>query len=298
MKFLVTGGAGFIGSNMVEFLVKNNHEVISIDDYSTGNRSNTVLGSTNYEFNLSKHKYIESLNNLIKDGIEYVIHMAATPNVQQSIDQPVLTHKNNFDTTLNLLEACRKTNVKKIIFSSTSAVYGDAEKIPVDESSPEKPMSPYGLQKLLSERYIKLYSELYGLKGVVFRYFNVFGNRMTNKGAYKSVISVFREQYENNLPLTITNDGNQRRDFVNVLDVIQANYLACVKETKDFEIFNIGSGTNISVNEIADYFPCEKVYIGKRIEPFETLCDSTKAKNVLNWNPTISVGDWLKENIA
>lgn len=295
MKFLVSGGAGFIGSNMVEFLTSNNHEVISIDNYSTGLRSNTSIKSTNYEMNISNSS-IEYIKSLLKD-VDYLIHMAATPNVQQSIDQPVLTHKNNFDTTLNLLEACRGTNVKKIIFSSTSAVYGEAETIPVNESAPEKPMSPYGLQKLLSEKYIKLYSELYGLKAVVFRYFNVFGNRMTNKGAYKSVISVFKEQYEKGLPLTITNDGNQRRDFINVVDVVKANYLACFADTADFEIFNIGSGTNISVNEIAEYFPSEKTYIGKRIEPFETLCDNSKAKKILNWFPTVSVADWLKETI-
>lgn len=295
MKFLVSGGAGFVGSNMVEFLTSNNHEVISIDNYSTGLRSNTSIKSTNYEMNISNSS-IEYIKSLLKD-VDYLIHMAATPNVQQSIDQPVLTHKNNFDTTLNLLEACRGTNVKKIIFSSTSAVYGEAETIPVNESAPEKPMSPYGLQKLLSEKYIKLYSELYGLKAVVFRYFNVFGNRMTNKGAYKSVISVFKEQYEKGLPLTITNDGNQRRDFINVVDVVKANYLACFADTADFEIFNIGSGTNISVNEIAEYFPSEKTYIGKRIEPFETLCDNSKAKKILNWFPTVSVADWLKETI-
>lgn len=295
MKFLVSGGAGFIGSNMVEFLTSNNHEVISIDNYSTGLRSNTSIKSTNYEMNISNSS-IEYIKSLLKD-VDYLIHMAATPNVQQSIDQPVLTHKNNFDTTLNLLEACRGTNVKKIIFSSTSAVYGEAETIPVNESAPEKPMSPYGLQKLLSEKYIKLYSELYGLKAVVFRYFNVFGNRMTNKGAYKSVISVFKEQYEKGLPLTITNDGNQRRDFINVVDVVKANYFACFADTNNFEIFNIGSGTNISVNEIANHFPSEKIYIGKRIEPFETLCDSGKAKKILNWFPTVSVADWLKETI-
>lgn len=296
MKFLVTGGSGFIGSNMIDLLLDNNHEVISIDNYSTGFRSNNNQGAKNYEFDLGQRNYTDLLKSLVSD-VDYVIHMAASPNVQQSIDQPILTHKNNFDSTLNLLEACRGTEVKKIIFSSTSAVYGEAKKIPVCESEPENPMSPYGLQKLLSEKYIKLYSELYDMKGVVFRYFNVFGKRMTNKGAYKSVISVFREQYENNLPLTITNDGNQRRDFINVLDVVQANYLACTKETGNFNIFNIGSGKNISVNEISSYFPCEKTYIGKRIEPFETLCDSTKAKNILGWSPSITVENWLKENI-
>jgi UDP-glucose 4-epimerase len=155
-------------------------------------------------------------------------------------------------------------------------------------------MSPYALQKLMGEKYLKLYSDLYGLKSVCLRYFNVFGDRMTNEGAYKSVISVFNEQKENNVPLTITNDGNQKRDFINVKDVVISNYLSCISNTGDFNIYNVGYGKNISVNEIASYFNHPTTYIGKRIEPFETLCDNTKIKRDLNWTPTITVEEWLK----
>jgi UDP-glucose 4-epimerase len=156
-------------------------------------------------------------------------------------------------------------------------------------------MSPYALDKLNGEQYFKLYSELYNIKSVCLRYFNVFGDRMTNEGAYKSVISVFKEQYNNNLPLTITNDGNQRRDFINVKDVVAANYLSCINNTEKFRIYNVGRGENISVNEIASYFNSPISYIGKRIEPFETLCDNKKIKTELGWSPSITVEDWLKE---
>ena len=223
--------------------------------------------------------------------------MAAVPNVQQSIDSPLETNEHNFQSTLNVLEVIKGTQVKKIIFSSTSAIYGDCENIPTDETSKINPMSPYGLQKYISEEYIKLYSKLYGIKGVCLRYFNVFGNRMTNEGAYKSVISIFREQKVNNQPLTLTNDGNQRRDFVYVGDVVKANYLSCIEDTGDFEIFNVGYGTNISVNEIASYFNQPTTYIGERIEPFETLSSTKKIETVLNWKPTVSVKEFLNKTI-
>ena len=138
---------------------------------------------------------------------------------------------------------------------------------------------------------------LYNIKSVCLRYFNVFGERMTNDGAYKSVISVFKEQKMNNIPLTLTNDGNQRRDFISVMDVVTANYLSCINNTGNFKIYNVGSGTNLSVNEIASYFNQKNIYIGDRIEPFQTLCDNNKIKQELGWSPTISVKEWLKNEL-
>jgi UDP-glucose 4-epimerase len=205
----------------------------------------------------------------------------------------MLSNLNNFQTTLRIIEGCKNTSVKKIIFSSTSAVYGDSNSFPTSEKSMENPMSPYALDKLMGERYLKLYSELYGIKSVCLRYFNVFGERMTSEGAYKSVISVFREQKKENTVLTVTNDGNQRRDFVYVGDVVYANYLSCINQTGDFNLYNVGFGENISVNEISSYFNHPTSYIGKRVEPFQTLCDNTKIKSDLGWNPTVSVRDWI-----
>jgi nucleoside-diphosphate-sugar epimerase len=294
-NFLVTGGAGFIGSNMVDYLINQGHEVFVIDNLSTGKIQNLNEKINFIELDLSDIRNINVLKSVVKK-VDYVIHMAAVPNVQQSIDDPLLTNKHNFQSTINLIESCRNTKVKKIIFSSTSAIYGNSDIIPNNENVKPNPLSPYALQKLIGEQYLKLYSELYGLKSVCLRYFNVFGERMTNEGAYKSVISIFSEQKENNLPLTITNDGNQKRDFIYVGDVVVANYLSCIKDTNNFNIYNVGYGDNISVNEIANYFNQPKTYIGNRVEPFETLCDNTKIKNNLTWEPTISVKEWLKKS--
>ena len=289
-NFLVTGGAGFIGSNMVDYLIDLGHSVTIIDNLSTGNINN--INKKSIFINSDINESLLELNEF-----DYIIHMGATPNVQQSIDDHELSYKNNFLTTLNLLKKIKGTKVKKIVFSSTSAIYGNPEKFPSDENLKPNPMSPYALHKLMSEQYLKLYSDLYNIKSVCLRYFNVFGNRMTNTGAYKSVISVFKEQKEKNISLTITNDGNQRRDFINVKDVVMANYLSCLNDTGNFDIFNVGYGENISVNEISDYFSSEITYIGNRIEPKETLCDNTKIKNKLGWSPSISVGDWLTDKL-
>ncbi len=287
-NFLVVGGAGFIGSNMVDFLMGAGHDVTIIDNLSTGKISNVNRLAKFLEIDITKDEFSF-------DGFDYVIHMAATPNVQQSIDNPILSNRNNFQTTLKIIEGCKNTSVKKIIFSSTSAIYGDSKYFPTSEKYEENPMSPYALDKLMSEKYLKLYSELYGIKSVCLRYFNVFGERMTSEGAYKSVISVFRGQKEKNVALTITNDGSQRRDFVYVGDVVYANYLSCINETGDFNLYNVGFGENISVNEIASYFNQPTSYIGKRVEPFQTLCDNTKIVSELGWNPTISVKDWISD---
>jgi len=292
-KFLVTGGAGFIGSNMVDFLINHGHEVIVVDNLTTGKKENINPLCEFYNIDL----YKENINELLVN-VDYVIHMAAIPNVQQSIDQPLFTTEHNLSATIRLLNSIRKfSNIKKLVFSSTSAIYGNPIEFPVKETFNSNPLSPYGLQKLCSEQYIKMFSELYSIKAVCLRYFNVFGNRMTSEGAYKSVISIFMGQYKEGKPLTITNDGNQRRDFINVNDVVMANYLSCLNDTGSFDIFNVGYGENISVNEIANYFNSETTYIGNRIEPKETLCDNTKIKNKLGWSPSISVGDWLTNKL-
>jgi UDP-glucose 4-epimerase len=293
MKFLVTGGAGFIGSNMVDFLINHGHNVVIVDNITTGKIENLNPKAKFYNLDL----YQQKIDSILID-IDYVIHMAAVPNVQQSIDQPLFTSEHNLVATIKLLNSIRKfPNIKKIVFSSTSAIYGNPTEFPVKESFEPNPLSPYALQKLCSEQYIKMFTELYGLKAVCLRYFNVFGERMTSEGAYKSVISIFMEQYRQSKPLTITNDGNQRRDFINVKDVVIANYLSCLNDTGNFDIFNVGFGENMSVNDIANYFNSEITYIGKRIEPNETLSDCSKLKNKLGWSPSISVGDWLTNKL-
>ncbi len=294
--FLVLGGCGFIGSNMVDFLIEKKHEVIVIDNLLTGKIENLNTKAKFYNLDISDKKSVPLIEKIIK-SVNYIIHMAALPNVQESIDNPTKAHINNFDTTLNILNIIKKYPDKKLIFSSTSAVYGNPKFFPIDELHPINPISPYALQKLMCEEYIKMYSNLYNIDCIVLRYFNVFGERMTNFGAYKSVISVFKEQKEKNTPLTITNDGNQTRDFIYVRDVVMSNYLACLAQIKKFEIFNVGSNKNISVNEIASFFNQEVEFIGNRNEPRTTLCDSTKIKKALGWQPTISVRDWISNHL-
>ena len=296
LNFVVCGGAGFIGSNMVDYLISLGHNVTIVDNLSTGKKENINKKAFFYNLDISDKKNINELKSICNNN-DYLIHMAATPNVQGSIDFPLESNENNFQTTLNILESIRNSSIKKIVFSSTSAVYGNTEKYPTDENCDLNILSPYGLQKLMSEKHIELYSKIFGIKGVCLRYFNVFGKRMTNHGAYKSVISIFKEQYKLGLPLTITNDGNQRRDFIHVDDVVMANYLSCINDTQNFEIFNVGSGSNISVNEIASYFSHPTTNIGHRIEPFITLCDNSKIKKTLGWEPKINVQEWLKKEI-
>jgi UDP-N-acetylglucosamine 4-epimerase len=196
-----------------------------------------------------------------------------------------------------MIVASRDAGVKRFVYAASSSTYGDSESLPKVEDVIGKPLSPYAITKYVGELYADVFAKTYDMECIGLRYFNVFGNRMTNEGAYKSVISIFREQKVNNQPLTLTNDGNQRRDFVYVGDVVKANYLSCIEDTGDFEIFNVGYGTNISVNEIASYFNQPTTYIGERIEPFETLSSTKKIETVLNWKPTVSVKEFLNKTI-
>ena len=229
------------------------------------------------------------------EGADYIFHMAARPNVQGSIDHPEVSAYDSL-ATLKILNAARKLKVKRVIFSSSCSIYGDAEEIPTTEEESKKPKSPYALSKYQGEQYCKLFSELYGLDSVCLRYFNVYGDRMTSTGAYRSVLSVFLEAKQNGKPLNVVNDGEQRRDFVHVSDVVEANIKSMMLDCWSDNIsVNIGCGKNYSVNEIADMIGGEKVYGEKRIEPKQTLALIEEAKRILNWEPKIKLEDWLNE---
>lgn len=299
MNCLVVGGAGFIGSTVVKELFKFEHKVFVIDNFLTGKRQNLnddmILNFYNLDVSLTAN-----INNIkqiiIQNNIDTVFHLAALPSVQYSLDYPSKAHENTLTTTINLIESIKNTTVKQIIFSSTSAVYGNAKKIPITEDTTTDPMSFYALQKLMSEQYLQLFSSIHNIKAVCLRYFNVFGENMNNEGAYKSVISTFFEQASKNKPLTIYNDGNQSRDFISVQDVAKANILSSTTSNmSNFSILNVGSGISTTVNEIAQLFNCEKIYAGKRIEPSFSLCDNTAIKSVLNWVPSVSVIEWIKQ---
>jgi len=285
-KVVVTGGAGFIGSHLVNMLVKANLEVIVLDNLSTGKKENINPKATFIKCDLSKDRPL-------LEGVDTVFHLAATPQVQYSIENP--TDNNNLHSLINMLNVSKKSGVKRFIFSSSSSVYGNPKYTPIDENHPINPLSPYALHKLVGEQYCKLYSDIYGLDTVCLRYFNVYGDRMSNTGAYRSVISIFKEQQNQNQPLNIVNDGEQKRDFIHVDDVIQANLL-CATHTNNFkgEIYNVGTGEPYTVNQIADMFGGEKSYGEKRIEPGSSIAENSKIRLELDWETNNNVKNFIK----
>ena len=288
-KVIVTGGAGFIGSNLVDELIKQEIEVIVLDNLSTGKQENINPRAVFYQCDVSRMP-MNTFDYLFKD-VDTVFHLAATPQVQYSIENP--TDNNNLYSLINMLEVSRILGVKRFVFSSSSAVYGNPKYTPINEDHPINPLSPYALHKLIGEQYCKLYSDIYNLDTVCLRYFNVYGNRMPKEGAYKSVISVFKEQY-NKESLNIVNDGEQKRDFIHVNDVIQANILATTS-TKNHkgDIFNVGTGQAYTVNEIADMFGGNKKYGEKRIEPKNSIAENAKIRLDLDWEPKNELKTWI-----
>ena len=291
-KVVVTGGAGFIGSNLVDKLIDSGVDVIVIDDLSTGNKDNINPKATFYKMSL-----LDIDENLFKEkNIDVVFHLAALARVQPSIEDPISFNKINVDGTLKLLFACHKANVKRVVYSASSACYGDATIFPTPETHSTNPLSPYGLQKYIGEQYCKMFSEVYGLDTVSLRYFNIYGERMTLEGAYCLVMGVFAKRLLDGKSLPITNDGEQRRDFTYVQDVVDANILAAThNDLLNGESFNIGNGDNYSVNEVADMLGGEKTYGEKRLEPYETLADNFKAKTILGWYPKGDLSTWIKK---
>jgi len=289
MKTLVTGGAGFIGSHIVDLLVESGHEVLILDDLSSGKIENINKKAKFLKIDILS----DEISNYFKD-INIVFHTAAMPRVQPSIEDPLRSNQQNVDATLKVLEHCRKNGVRRLVFSSSSSVYGDAEMLPTDELCPICPMSPYALQKLVGEQYCKLYSTIYGLETVCLRYFNVYGERMSDDDlAYSTVISVFNKQKLQGLPLTVNGTGEQRRDFIYVKDVAKMNLIAMEhQDLGNGEIINVGSGKNYSVSEVAEKFNSEVVYRPVVLEPKETLSCIDKAKS-LGWNPSVDLMGWL-----
>ena len=295
MRCVVTGGAGFIGSNLVDELVKDGHEVIIFDNYSTGKKENINPKAKFFLVDVSQSIYFQ--NDTMKDvmtGVDVVFHTAAMARVQPSIDNPIDFNNVNVNGTLNMLKACVDYGVNRFVYSSSSSVYGNVEQLPIKENCETNPMSPYALQKLIGEQYCKLFSELYDLETVSLRYFNVYGDGMSMDGAYKLVIPIFTDQMLRGAPMTIRGDGNQRRDFTYVGDVVDANIRAGFYEHPMWgEVFNVGNGDNRSVNEIADLIGGEKINVEPVIEPRETLADNTQIMECFDWQPTMKLEDWL-----
>ena len=297
MRCLVTGGAGFIGSNLVDKLIDDGHEVIIFDNYSTGKKENVNPKAKFFLVDISHQpSFKDKTMEEIMTGVDVVFHLAALARVQPSIENPIEYHNTNVNGTLNMLDACRRYGVKRFIFSSSSSVYGDVEQLPTPEEHELNPMSPYALHKLQGEQYCKLFSELYDLETVCLRYFNVYGERQNTEGAYCLVMGIFAGQLLKGEPMTINGDGENRRDFTYVGDVVDAN-IRCMDYPLELngEAFNIGNGDNRSVNQIANLLSEDGDRINKEsvIEPKETLANNSKAKKILGWKPTNKIENWI-----
>mgnify|MGYP001590781276 CR=1 FL=1 len=288
-KIIVTGGAGFIGSNIVDALIQKGHEVLIIDNLSTGKKENINPKAKFFQVDLRELDKIKP----IFQGVDFVFHEAALARVEPSIKDPITYNDNNVNATLNVLVAARDAKVKKVVYASSSSVYGDQEVMPLTEDMIANPTSPYGLQKYIGEQYCRVFSYLYKLPTVCLRYFNVYGPRMVNEGAYASVIGIFSQQRKNGQPMTITGDGTHLRTYTFVGDIVKANILASQSEIADGRAINTGQSTEYSVNEIAQMFGGPTTNIAPRIEPARNLCSSSLAKKLLNWEPTIDLPQWL-----
>ena len=293
MKYVVVGGAGFIGSNIVDKLVEQNHEVVVIDNLSTGKREN-INPKVKLEYiDISDPKQDKNMTEVMK-GADSVFLLAAKARVQPSIEEPVEYEVNNTIGTLNVLKCASDAGVRRVIYSASSSAYGNTEKLPSKETDPINPLSPYGAQKYYGEVMCKMFSEVYGLETVSLRYFNIYGERQNVGGAYAMVIGIFADQRLRGEIMTINGDGEQRRDFTYVGDVVNANILASQSEkVGKGEVINIGNGDNRSINDIADMIGGERIHRDPVIEPAETLADNTKARELLGWKPTQNIEDWV-----
>ena len=295
MKHAVIGGAGFIGHHIVNKLIERGDQVVVIDDLSTGKRENINPKAEFIKLDISSHGADSRMKQMLS-GIDTVYLTAALARVQPSMIDPITFNTVNVNGVLHVLEACRHAKVRRVVYSASSSAYGDADVFPTPETAKTNPLSPYGLQKYIGEQYCKLYSQIFELDTVSLRYFNVYGEGMPLEGAYRTVISIFGEQYKNNKPLTYTNDGEQRRDFTYVGDVVNANISAGdYPEKLNGDVFNVGNGNNFSVNEVIEMFGGEKQFLENRIEPNCTLADNSKLRNTFGWEPIGNLPGFIEQ---
>ena len=294
MKYLVTGGCGFIGSNLVDRLIDLGNEVIIFDDVSSGKVENINPKARFIETDISEDYFDEYINWM--DGVDTIFHTAAKARVQPSIIDPISFNKINVDGTLTLLKMAVDSGVRRFVYSASSSAYGNTSVLPTPESNSTNPLSPYGAQKLMGEIYCRTFSQVYDIETVSLRYFNVYGERQLLEGAYCLVMGIFVQQRLNNKPMTIRGDGEQRRDFTYVGDVVDANIKASQShKVGNGEVINIGNGNNRSVNQIADMIGGDRITVDPVVEPRETLADNTKARELLDWKPTMIIEDWVKK---
>tara|TARA_R100000988_G_scaffold29370_1_gene15039 strand:- start:1146 stop:2045 length:900 start_codon:yes stop_codon:yes gene_type:complete len=296
-KAIVTGGAGFIGSNLVDAMLPLYDEVLVIDNESSDSNEQFYWNDrcTNYKLDICDYESIRPLF----DGVEVVFHLAAEARIQPAVKNPILAAKTNVVGTCTVLQCSREANVKRVIYSSTSSGYGLKNDVPLNEEMPDDCLNPYSVTKVAGEKLCKMYTDLFGLETVIFRYFNVYGERQPIKGQYAPVIGIFIRQRNSGEPMTIVGDGEQRRDFTHVSDVVTANVLASTLENKEpvGKVLNIGTGTNHSILEIAKLIDGDYKFIKPRLgESQETLANTDRAKKMLGWIPSVKLEDWLEKN--
>ena len=296
MKYVVTGGAGFIGSNLVDELIKNGHDIHIMDNFSSGKKENCNSKATVHCLDISKSKNLKKISEVL-NGCDAVFHCAASARVQPSIADPINYEKNNTIGLINILKTAVDSNVRRFVYSASSSAYGPTDQLPSYENDPVNPISPYAAQKYYGEIACRMFSEVYNIETVSLRYFNVFGERQNLGGAYATVIGIFLNQLSKNIPLTINGDGKQRRDFTYVGDVVNANILACNSpNVGKGEIINIGSGKNISIYNVAKMLSNSIEFKKALKEPFANLASIEKAKKLLDWEPQTSLESWIERN--
>lgn len=299
MKALVTGGAGFIGSNLVDLLLKNNYEVVVVDNECANSHDEYYWNSDaeNYQFDLSSPENNEILTK-ISNGCDYIFHLASDVSIPYCIENPVESYLNNVSSLCNVLEVARKLKVKRVVFSSTAAIYGLTNKMCV-ETNPTDPLNPYSVSKLACENLMKMYYDLYNVQTVVLRYFNVYGPRQPKSGQYAPVMGVFFDQKKDGVPLTVVGDGRQTRDFVHVSDIASANLTVAEKDVNDYgQVYNVGTGREISIKNIAALISDNIVHIPPRLaEARKSIANVSKIKQVYGWESKVDLKDYIKENV-
>jgi len=297
-KSLVTGGAGFIGSNLVDRLLELGHEVVVIDNEYSDAHDQFYWNdkAQNYKYDIRDYENTRPLY----DGVDYVFHIAAEARIQPAIENPIEAVSINSVGTVTVLQCAREARVKRVMYSSTSSGYG-LNQTPNIETQPDDCLNPYSVSKVNGEKLCKMYTDLFGLQTVCFRYFNVYGERQPLRGQYAPVIGIFLRQRAAGEPLTIVGDGNQRRDFTYVGDVVKANIMAAISnpEPEAFgQIYNVGTGTNYSVNQISRMFDHETVNIAPRPgEARVSLANNQKLRKTFGWEPSMKVEDWLSAQL-
>ena len=303
-KYLVTGGAGFIGSHIVSRLVQDGAVVRVVDNLSTGQAQRLDPVRSAVEF-IEGDLADEAVAEKAVDGMDFVIHQAAIPSVQRSLLDPLATNRSNIVGTLNLLESARRAGVRRFVYAASSSAYGDTEDLPKHEDLPANPLSPYALQKFVGERYCKLYSELYGLETVSLRYFNVFGPGQDPHSEYSAVIPKFINCLLTDRPITIYGDGEQSRDFTYIDNVVEANLRAITAPQAAGKMCNIGCGARISLNRLVVLLERELgvaaqvSHVAPKLgDVRHSLADICRARSILNYEPKIMIEEGLRRTVS